>query len=62
MCRKNFFGLLKTKFFYDRKFESITEFKVELINYKNYYNNECVKLRLKEKSQIQYKMDFEQVA
>ena len=38
------------------------EIKRELINYINYYNNERIKLRLKGKSPIQYRMDFEQVA
>lgn len=61
-CAENFFGLLKTEFFYDRKFESITQFKTELIDYINYYNNERIKLRLKGKSPIQYRIDFEQVA
>ena len=61
-CAENFFGLLKTEFFYNSKFESITQFKTELINYINYYNNERIKLRLKGKSPIQYRMDFEQVA
>ena len=61
-CAENFFGLLKTEFFYDRKFESITQFKTELIDYINYYNNERIKLRLKGKSPIQYRTDFEQVA
>ena len=59
---ENFFGLLKTEFFYDKKFESITQFKTELIEYINYYNNKRIKLRLKGKSPIQYRMDFEQVA
>ena len=61
-CAENFFGLLKTEFFYDNKFESITQFRAELINYINYYNNERIKLRLKGKSPIQYRMAFEQVA
>ena len=43
-------------------FKSITQFKTELIDYINYYNNERIKLRLKGKSPIQYRMDFEQVA
>jgi putative transposase len=61
-CAENFFGLLKTEFFYDKIFESVTQFKRELIDYINYYNNERIKLRLKGKSPIQYRMDFEQVA
>lgn len=61
-CAENFFGLLKTEFFYDKEFENVTQFKKELIEYINYYNNERIKLRLKGKSPVQYRIDFEQVA
>lgn len=61
-CAENFFGLLKTEFFYDKEFENVTQLKKELIEYINYYNNERIKLRLKGKSPVQYRIDFEQVA
>ena len=61
-CAENFFGLLKTEFFYDKEFKNVTQFKKELIDYINYYNNERIKLRLKEKSPVQYRIDFELVA
>lgn len=61
-CAENFFGLLKTEFFYDKDFKNVTQFKKELIDYINYYNNERIKLRLKGKSPVQYRIDFELVA
>lgn len=61
-CAENFFGLLKTEFFYDKEFKNVTQFKKELIDYINYYNNERIKLRLKGKSPVQYRIDFELVA
>ena len=61
MLRYNAIYLLERAVFYDKKFESITQFKTELIDYINYYNNERIKLRLKGKSPIQYRIDFERV-
>ena len=40
---ENFFGLLKSELLYLRDFESIDEFKIELENYIDYYNNKRIK-------------------
>lgn len=44
---ENFFGLLKSELLYLRDFESIDEFKIELENYIDYYNNKRIKEKLK---------------
>lgn len=40
---ENFFGLLKSELMYLRTFESIEEFRKELENYIDYYNNKRIK-------------------
>lgn len=52
---ENFFGLLKSELLYLRKFESIEEFKRELENYIDYYNNKRIKGKLKGMSPVQYR-------
>ena len=44
---ENFFGLLKSELLYLQEFESMEHFKVELIEYLDYYNNRRIKERLK---------------
>ena len=44
---ENFFGLLKSELLYLQEFESMEHFKVELIEYLDYYNNRRTKERLK---------------
>ncbi len=44
---ENFFGLLKSELLYLRKFESLEQFRSELINYLDYYNNRRIKAKLK---------------
>jgi len=44
---ENFFGLLKSELLYLQKFDSIDQFKTELINYLDYYNNRRIKAKLK---------------
>ena len=43
---ENFFGLLKSELFYLQKFPSMEQFKQELIEYLDYYNNHLHKLLL----------------
>ncbi len=38
-CAENFFSILKSEFFYNREFKSINQFRQELDEYINYYNN-----------------------
>lgn len=44
---ENFFGLLKSELLYLQEFESMEQFKNELIDYLDYYNNRRSKAKLK---------------
>ena len=52
---ENFFGILKTEFYYRRKFSSIDHFTKELSEYIDYYNNRRIKVKLKGLSPIQFR-------
>jgi putative transposase len=52
---ENFFGLLKSEFFYNQKFSSVDHFISELSGYIDYYNNRRIKVKLKGLSPIQYR-------
>ena len=44
---ENFFGLLKSELLYLQKFESVEHFKLELLDYLDYYNHRRIKAKLK---------------
>ena len=44
---ENFFGLLKSELLYLQEFDSIEQFKTELMDYLDYYNNHRIKAKLK---------------
>ena len=44
---ENFFGLLKSELLYMQEFESMEQFKLELVAYLDYYNNRRIKIKLK---------------
>ena len=44
---ENFFGILKSELLYLQKFESMEQFKKELVDYLDYYNNSRIKTKLK---------------
>ena len=44
---ENFFGLLKSELLYLQNFKSFEHFKIELIDYLDYYNNRRIKAKLK---------------
>ena len=44
---ENFFGLLKSELLYLQEFESMEQFKRELLDYLDYYNNRRIKAKLK---------------
>ena len=44
---ENFFGLLKSELLHLQKFESLEHFKLELVDYLDYYNNRRIKAKLK---------------
>jgi len=52
---ENFFGLLKSEFYYNHKFSSIETFEKELSEYIDYYNNRRIKVKLKGLSPIQFR-------
>ena len=59
---ENFFGLLKSELLYLREFDSIEEFRVELVKYIDYYNNKRIKSKLKGLSPVQYRIQSSLVA
>lgn len=59
---ENFFGLLKSELLYLQEFESIEHFTLELGKYIRYYNNDRIKIKLKEMSPVQYRTHFSQAA
>ena len=44
---ENFFGLLKSQLLYLKEFDSLDQFKTELIEHLDYYNNRRIKAKLK---------------
>jgi putative transposase len=52
---ENFFGLLKTEFFYNQAFSSVEHFQEELDQYINYYNNRRIKVKLKGLSPVHFR-------
>lgn len=57
---ENFFGILKSEFFYGYKFDDVNEFKVKLENYIYYYNNDRIKEKLNGQSPVKYRIMFNQ--
>lgn len=56
---ENFFGLMKSELLYLQEWDSVDQFKKELIRYIHYYNNDRIKLRLNGKSPVQYRALFQ---
>ena len=56
---ENFFGLMKNELLYLQEWDSIDQFKKALREYIRYYNNDRIKLRLKGKSPVQYRTQFQ---
>lgn len=52
---ENWFGIMKTEFFYQKKFESVQAFKQGLHEYIHYYNHDRIKQKLKGLSPVQYR-------
>ncbi len=59
---ENFFGLLKSELLYLKEFNSFEEFKEELEEYIEYYNNRRIKSKLKGLSPVQYRIQSSLVA
>ena len=56
---ENFFGIMKSELLYLQKFRDMDHFKQELKKYIQYYNNDRIKLRLKGKSPVQYRILYQ---
>jgi putative transposase len=52
---ESFFGLLKSEFFYRKKFASLEELEEGLAKYIHYYNHDRIKLKLGGLSPVQYR-------
>jgi transposase InsO family protein len=52
---ENFFGILKTEFYYTQKFKDVASFIEELKDYIWYYNHERIKTKLKGLSPVEYR-------
>ena len=52
---ENFFEIMKSELLYLYEFDSMKQFKRELVKYIYYYNNHRIKLRLKGKSPVKYR-------
>jgi transposase InsO family protein len=55
---ENFFGIVKTELLYLQNFESMAQFKDELVQYVEYYNNRRIKAKLKGMSPVQYRTHY----
>lgn len=53
---ENFFGILKTEFFYKQKFTDVDSFIQELKKYIHYYNYDRIKQKLRGLSPVQYRI------
>lgn len=52
---ENFFGILKSEFFYTQKFESVASFIAGLKAYIHYYNHDRIKQKLRGLSPVNYR-------
>ena len=52
---ENWFGIMKTEFFYQQKFDDVQSFKTELQEYIHYYNHDRIKQKLKGLSPVNYR-------
>ena len=52
---ENWFGIMKTEFFHQKKFDDIQSFKRELKEYIHYYNHDRIKQKLKGLSPVNYR-------
>lgn len=52
---ENWFGIMKTEFFYQKKFDDVQSFKAELKEYIHYYNHDRIKEKLKGLSPVNYR-------
>lgn len=59
---ESFLGLLRSELLYLREFKSMAEFRMELEKYIDYYNNKCIKGKLKGLHPVQYRIQSSLIA
>ncbi len=52
---ENFFGLLKSELLYLKHFDSVEQFKKELVEYLEWYNEKRIKVKLKGLTPLQFR-------
>ncbi len=52
---ERFFGRLKTKCYYGKRFETFAQLEKTLHEYVHYYNHECIQVKLKGLSPVEYR-------
>ena len=55
---ENFFGLMKSELLYAKDYKSMEQFKKDLKEYIDWYNNKRIKMRLKGMSPVQYRAHY----
>ena len=55
---ENFFGLMKSELLYANDYESIEQFKRDLAEYIDWYNNKRIKAKLNGMSPVQYRAQY----
>ena len=55
---ENFFGLMKSELLYANDYSSIEEFKQDLVEYIDWYNNKRIKAKLNGMSPVQYRAQY----
>ena len=59
---ENFFGLLKTELLYLQNFDSLVQFRTELDEYLDYYNNRRIKPKLNGLTPVEHRSQAISVA
>ena len=55
---ENFFGIMKSELLYAKKFKTMKQFKEELKEYIEWYNNKRIKIKLNGMSPVQSRIKF----
>jgi len=55
---ENFFGILKSELYYQKKYESSDQLKKDIRDYIDYYNNKRIKLNLNGMSPMEYRAHY----
>ena len=56
---ENFFGIMKQEMYYGKIYRSFEELKLAIEEYIYYYNNKRIKEKLKWRSPVDYRIEYE---